>query len=248
MSTEVIVILRVFYKHSIGYFNGLFFVISSQILGYGLVGVMRRFLVWPAAMIWPENLMYCALFRTLHGDDEVNNDDEKLNTSHWKCSRFKFFYLAFFFQFLWYWIPGYICPLLSYFSLFCVIYPKNILVSQITGVRGLGLGSFELNWNSWVAFLGSPIVVPFWYDNYLFVFCKKKILFFDRALLNVFIGFVIIVWILTPIGYYLNWWNAQAFPISSYQIFTKEGYLYNVSNILDSQLHLNETAYNIYGR
>jgi hypothetical protein len=65
--------------------------------------------------------------------------------------------------------------------------------------------------------------------------------------MNVFIGFVILVWILTPIGYYSNWWNAKALPISSYQVFTKEGYLYNVSNILDPRLKLNETAYNISG-
>jgi hypothetical protein len=46
-----------------------------------------------------------------------------------------------------------------------MIFPNNIIISQITGVNGLGFGSFELNWNSWVAFLGSPIVVPFWYKN-----------------------------------------------------------------------------------
>ncbi len=61
--------------------------------------------------------------------------------------------------------------------------------------------------------------------------------------MNVFIGFIIIVWIFTPIGYYSDWWDAKALPIASYRVFTKEGYLYNVSRILDSQLQLNETAY-----
>jgi len=156
---DVIITQRVFYKHSISYANGLFFILSSQLLGYGLVGMMRKFLVWPAAMIWPKTLIDTALFRILHSNEE---DDETVNTSRWKISRFDFFYIAFLLQFLWYWIPGYICPVLSYFSLFCMIYPHNIIVSQITGVNGLGFGSFELDWNSWVAFLGSPIVVPFW--------------------------------------------------------------------------------------
>jgi hypothetical protein len=71
--------------------------------------------------------------------------------------------------------------------------------------------------------------------------------FFSRAQVNVFVGFVIIVWIITPIGYYSNWWDAKTFPIASYRIFTEEGYIYNVTNVLDPQLHLNETAYNIYG-
>jgi hypothetical protein len=121
--------------------------------------MMRKFLVWPAAMIWPRTLINAALFRILHSNEE---DDETVNTSRWKISRFDFFYIAFLLQFLWYWIPGYICPVLSYLSLFCMLYPHNIIVSQITGVSGLGFGSFELNWNSWVAFFVSPIIVPFW--------------------------------------------------------------------------------------
>ena len=148
-------------------------------LGYGLAGVLRRFPIWPAAMIWPDSLMHCALFRILHED---NDNDDKLNTSRWKISRLNFFYLAFVFQFLWYWIPGFICPVLSYFSLFYMIYPNNIIISQVTGIYGLGLGSFELDWNSLVAFLGSPIVVPFWYENDLFLFYCKKQRFVSKGL------------------------------------------------------------------
>lgn len=36
-------------------------------------------------------------------------------------------------------------------------------------------------------------------------------------------------------------------PIVSNQLFTDEGYLYNVSAVLDSNLRLNETAYDRYG-
>ncbi|UJR28088.1 hypothetical protein I4U23_009344 [Adineta vaga] len=222
----VLTIQRIFYKYSISHINGLFFIISSQIVGYGLVGILRRHLIWPAAVIWPKTLINCALFRVMH---ENNIEDETLNTSQWKMSRYKFFYLALFFQMLWYCIPGFICPVLSYFSLFCMIFPNNIIISQVTGVNGLGLGSFELDWNSWVSFLGSPIAVPLW------------------AHINIMIGFVIVVWIITPIAYYSNWWNAKTFPIASYRVFTKEGYIYNVSNVLDSQLNFNETVYNSYG-
>ena len=35
-----------------------------------MAGMMRKFLVWPAAMIWPANLVNCALFRTLHNDKD----------------------------------------------------------------------------------------------------------------------------------------------------------------------------------
>ncbi|CAF5154695.1 unnamed protein product [Rotaria magnacalcarata] len=137
--------------------------------------------------------------------------------------------MIFFFQFLWYWIPGYICPVLSLFSLLCYIDSTNIVLSQVTGANGLGLGSFELDWNAWISFLDSPIVVPFW------------------AQLNILLGFVVLVWIITPAAYYTNLWNSKAMPIVSNQVFTIEGYLYNVSAVLDSNLRLNETAYNIYG-
>lgn len=140
---------------------GILFVITSQTLGYGMAGIMRRFLVWPAAMIWPANLVSCALFRTLHDNTEEDMNSQSTK-SRWRMSRFRFFFLAFLCQFLWYWFPGYIFPLLSLFSWICVIKPDNIILSQLTGVNGLGLGSLELDWNAWVSFLGSPIVVPFW--------------------------------------------------------------------------------------
>ena len=77
---------------------------------------------------------------------------------------------------------------------------------------------------------------------------ERKEDYISRAHINIFIGFVIIVWIIAPIAYYSNLWNTKAFPVASYHIFTKEGYLYNVSDVLDSNLHLNETAYNSYGQ
>jgi len=155
----VVTIQRLFYKRLINPGFEIIFVVTSQILGYGMAGIMRKFLVWPAAMIWPANLVNCALFRTLHNDtDDTNNNDNK----RWTMSRLRFFFFAFLLQFLWYWFPGYIFPVLSLFSWICMIKPNNVLLSQLTGINGLGIGSIELDWNAWVSFLGSPIVVPFW--------------------------------------------------------------------------------------
>jgi hypothetical protein len=138
----------------------MIFVVTSQIIGYGMAGIMRRFLVWPASMIWPANLVNCALFQTLHNDKEEEEDNNK--NQGWKMSRLRFFFFGFLFQFLWYWFPGYIFPVLSMFSWICMIKPDNIILSQLTGINGLGIGAIELDWNAWVSFLRSPIVVPFW--------------------------------------------------------------------------------------
>ncbi|CAF4742003.1 unnamed protein product, partial [Rotaria magnacalcarata] len=40
--------------------------------------------------------------------------------------------------------------------------PKNVVLSQVTGAYGLGFGAIEFDWNAWVAYLDSPILVPFW--------------------------------------------------------------------------------------
>jgi hypothetical protein len=64
---------------------------------------------------------------------------------------------------------------------------------------------------------------------------------------NTFIGFIIIVWIITPMFYYSNIWEAKTMPIMSVSIFDNDGYFYNVTKILDKNLQFNETAYQLYG-
>ncbi len=181
----MITTLRLFYKRLLHPVIGLLFVITSQVLGYGIAGIMRKFLVWPSAMIWPANLVNCALFQTLHDDLDVDRKEIGNKKSRWTMSRLRFFFLASFFQFLWYWFPGYIFPVLSLFSWICMIKPNNIVLSQLTGVNGLGIGSIELDWNAWVSFLGSPIIVPFWLVNIINEFLFIGILHFHLGLKSI---------------------------------------------------------------
>ncbi len=61
------------------------------------------------------------------------------------------------------------------------------------------------------------------------------------------VGFIVLAWIIAPAAYYSNLWGSKAMPIVSNRVFTADGYFYNVSAVLDSQLRLNETAYKNYG-
>lgn len=70
----------------------------------------------------------------------------------------------------------------------------------------------------------------------------------SRAQINIMIGFVALAWLIAPAAYYSNLWGAKTMPIVSNRVFTVDGYFYNVSAVLDSQLRLNETAYKIYGK
>jgi hypothetical protein len=41
-------------------------VMSTQLIGFSIGGICKRFLVAPPSMIWPANLVVAALFNTLH--------------------------------------------------------------------------------------------------------------------------------------------------------------------------------------
>lgn len=75
----------------------LLFILTSQIIGFGAAGLCRRFLVWPAAMIWPQNLVFSTVLNTLHAE----LDDEEPGVS-----RFRFFVYVIIGAFCWYWLPG----------------------------------------------------------------------------------------------------------------------------------------------
>jgi hypothetical protein len=70
----------------------------------------------------------------------------------------------------------------------------------------------------------------------------------SRAQVNILFGFVILAWIITPATYYSNLWDAKMMPIVSNRIFSRDGYIYNITAVLNSNLRLNETAYKEYGR
>ncbi|CAF3848822.1 unnamed protein product [Rotaria sp. Silwood1] len=69
----------------------------------------------------------------------------------------------------------------------------------------------------------------------------------EKAHVNLFVGFIIVIWILTPIIYYTNTWDSKKMPIISNRHFDINGNFYDPVKVLNKDLHLNETAYEIYG-
>ncbi|XP_062229968.1 oligopeptide transporter 7-like [Phragmites australis] len=62
---HVITAVRVFYGKHISFFVSLLVVLTTQVLGFGWAGIFLRYLVEPAAMWWPSNLVQVSLFRYL---------------------------------------------------------------------------------------------------------------------------------------------------------------------------------------
>jgi len=99
-----------------------------------------------------------------------------------------------------------------------------------SGANGLGIRSFGLDWASVASFLGSPLSTP-WF-----------------TIANVLAGFDIMVYIITPIIYWQNFYNAKSFPMISSSVFLRSGHKYNTSLLLTDQFTFNEATYNQYGK
>ncbi|KAB1215526.1 Oligopeptide transporter 7 [Morella rubra] len=214
---HVVTVVKVFYKQHITFFVSLLVVITTQVLGFGWAGIFRRYLVEPAAMWWPANLVQVSLFRALH---------EKEKRPKGGLTRTQFFLIAFICSFAYYVFPGYLFEMLTSLSWICWIFPNSVLAQQLgSGLYGLGIAAVGIDWSTISAYLGSPLASP-WF-----------------ATANVAAGFIFVMYILTPICYWLNVYKAKTFPIFSDDLFTSTGLVYNISAIIDSNFHLDLEAY-----
>ncbi|UJR09077.1 hypothetical protein I4U23_013324 [Adineta vaga] len=184
--------------------NYFFLVLAFQFLGFGLAGVLRRFLVWPTEVIWPQNLPLIAILRTLHERETSAKETTygNVKTRSWKevlyQNKLLFFFLVVLVGFIYEWFPLFIMPFLSVFSWMCMFDINNHLLGQLTAVRGLSLagGGLTLEWMKITQYLGSPLILPGW------------------ALINIGFGFVLIIWFIVPIIYGSNVRNIKSRPIA----------------------------------
>lgn len=217
-----------FYNQSLSVGYMLMLVFSTQLLGYGAAGLTRRWIVYPAAMIWPQTLVTTSLFGTLHSSkDEVLN---KLNANGWTMSRYKFFGIVSLFSFAFYWLPGYLFKALSYFNFICWIWPKNIVVNQIFGVEsGLGIIPISFDWTQATqATNTSPLATPAWVAANTYG--------------SVFLFFIIVL----PCLYYTNTMYSKFMPMMSTTTYDHKAKKYNVSKVLNSNLEFDEAGYKAY--
>uniref|UniRef100_A0A7N2KUS9 Oligopeptide transporter n=1 Tax=Quercus lobata TaxID=97700 RepID=A0A7N2KUS9_QUELO len=119
--------------------------------------------------------------------------------------------------------------MLTSLSWICWTSPKSVLAQQLgSGLNGLGLFAFGLDWATISSYLGSPLASP-WF-----------------ATANV-VGYVFVVYILTPICYWLNVFSAKTFPIYSQDLFSSTSQEYNISLIINNNFHFDTDAYSREG-
>lgn len=116
--------------------------------------------------------------------------------------------------------------MLTSLSWICWISPKSVLVQQLgSGLQGLGIAAFGLDWSTIASYLGSPLASP-WF-----------------ATANVAVGYCFIMYVMIPLCYWLNVYNAKNFPIYSNELFMLDGSTYNTSAIIGSNFELDKAAY-----
>ncbi|KAF9912345.1 hypothetical protein EC991_011037 [Linnemannia zychae] len=258
-AVDIVILQKKYYEDDQGFVAGFMLVLTTQVTGFSLAGVLRKFLVRPASMIWPANLVTVALFRTLHGSsvdgDEGGSDDDnepdlggeqghemKPGKGHGnrvlgdnvpagkkkkRITRLQYFSYVSLASFIYYWFPNYIFPTLTAFSILCWINPKNIILSQLTGSNGLGIGTISFDWATSTSAL-APLVTPWW------------------AQVNILVGFVIVAWIIAPIAYYSNLWSSKNFPILTAGLFREDGTPYDKAMVMTNNV-LDPVKYESYG-
>lgn len=72
---------------------------------------------------------------------------------------------------------------------------------------------FTFDWTQ-IAYIGSPLATPWWAEG------------------NVAVGFVIFLWIVTPILYFTNVWDSAYMPVLSRATYNNKAGLFDVSRVL----------------
>lgn len=224
-ATDVLLAQRAFYGQRFGWVFEVFMCISTQMLGFGMAGFYYRFLVTPAAMIWPSTLINTSLFTALH--DHSRPDPSKV--AGWRIGKYRVFLFTMISSFCWYWFPGYIAPFLSVFAWVTWIKPNNVVINKLFGGwTGLSLIPMTFDWTQVSGFNFSPLIAP-WY-----------------AIANTLIGMVIFFWIVASGVHFSGKFYAQYLPMSDSNSYDNTGHLYNVTKILTPQFTFDPEKYHNY--
>ncbi|THG97839.1 hypothetical protein EW026_g4252 [Hermanssonia centrifuga] len=216
---NAVVVAEMDYGKKLSYWFSVVLVMATQLTGFGLAGLCRRVLVWPATMVWPQNLVVCTVLNTLHAEEDEGRGG---------ISRYKYFMYLVIGSFLFFFLPGYLFTALSIFNWVCWIRPNNIPLNQVFGVAtGMGLSVITFDWTQ-ITWVGNPLMIPWW------------------AAIQTFGGFALFYWIILPALYYTDTWHLAHLPIFGSTPYDKFGKVYDVTRVLNSDQTLNVDAYNSY--
>ncbi|KAI5292851.1 hypothetical protein KEM52_006018 [Ascosphaera acerosa] len=223
--TDTLTAQKIWYKHDLGIGWDVCFALSTQLTGFAIAGIMRKWLVEAGSMIWPSNLVNTAFMYALH--DRTPTDPA--TTNGWKISRYRFFLYAFLASFVWYWFPGFIAPFLSVFAWVTWIKPNNAVINQVFGgASGMSLIPITFDWSQVAGYVLSPLMFPF------------------HAIGNTVVAMVLWFWVVAPAIHFTGVFEGKHLPMSDSNTYDNTGAVYNVTKILTSEYTLDEAKYHNY--
>ncbi|KAG0317734.1 hypothetical protein BGZ99_006120 [Dissophora globulifera] len=217
---DILTAMDLFLHHRIDPFGALVLIITTQCLGYGMAGVLRKYLVYPAEMVWWPNLVQVVFYNAMHNTDEFRT---KKMVRGW--SYMKFFWVLCGVLFVYEFIPQFLAPIFIYFDWLCWINPFNMdfwaIFSSMTGG-----GVFSLSFD-WTSIGGSTLYLPL------------------AAQLCNYGGMVLMFWIIMPIMWLTNTLGTKTFgrPLTSH-LYYSNGTDFNILEYLKADYSLNEDMYN----
>ncbi|ODQ79362.1 hypothetical protein BABINDRAFT_161768 [Babjeviella inositovora NRRL Y-12698] len=190
-------------------------IFSTQCLGFGFAGIMRKVCIYPVRSIWPTILPTLALNRALL------KPEKREIINGWRISKYNFFWIFSGASFLYFWIPNYLFGAVSTFNWLTWIKPMNFNLAAITGsVLGLGLNPIPtFDWN--IINFNSALVIPFY------------------SQLNLYIGSLFAFFCIIGV-YWGNYKWTGYLPINDNSLFTNTADYYDVTQILTNGLFDNE--------
>ncbi|KAJ7784362.1 OPT oligopeptide transporter protein-domain-containing protein [Mycena metata] len=148
---EIIAALDLFYDLRLNAAVAVFQIFATQMIGYGIAGVLRTFLVYPTYAFYPNYISIVNLLQSLHWRGALN------------AKKRRFFWIIFAAIFFWEWIPQYPFPLLTAISIICMAdNGRHAFVRNLFGAgssnEGIGLLSVSTSWT--LITQGTPLVWP----------------------------------------------------------------------------------------
>ncbi|WAR63040.1 hypothetical protein PtB15_18B122 [Puccinia triticina] len=201
LGVEVIASQDVMFEKSMSLVVSIMTLLSSQLIGYGMAGLLRPILVYPAEITYPGVLPVVALFQSM--SSESKRTVEQMSFFKKTIASISLYEI----------LPTYLAPALSAISIWCLALPKVPAITNLFGgslpAEGMGLMAFSGDWT--LVGSHSPLFVPLLAQMTDWVAYFGCIIIYSGA-------------------YTFNWFNGGHLPFISYSIFDKNGHRYNLTS------------------
>ncbi|TFK46550.1 OPT oligopeptide transporter [Heliocybe sulcata] len=206
-ASEIIAVDDLYYNNKLNPALAIFMLFATQLLGYGFAGILRDFLVFPTATWWPTSITSANVLQALHFDRAIVS------------KRVQMFWMVFVGIAIWEIVPQFMFPVLSGFSIICLIANgRGDVVRNLFGGasnnEGTGLFAACFDWN----YIGSD--------------CLWQPL---QTQLNQDVG-LLLTYVFMMALYYGNVWKAKNFPFMGQGLFNEDGTVYNQTLILTNNV------------